>query len=92
MNSLFDLQGKRALVTGATHGLGMAMATGLAEAGAEIIINGTTPKRLENALETYKGHGHHVHGFIFDVRNEDNAKKYIDHIEKKIGSIDILIT
>jgi gluconate 5-dehydrogenase len=91
MNTLFDLQGKRALVTGATHGLGMAMAAGLAEAGADIIVNGTTPERMDKALDTYKKQGHHARGFIFDVTNEDKAKEHIDHIENEIGPIDILV-
>jgi len=50
MSNLFDLSGKRALVTGGTHGLGMAMAKGLASAGADLIINGTTPSKMEDAL------------------------------------------
>ena len=50
MLSLFNLTGKRALVTGATHGLGMAMAKGLALAGAELIINGHSPNKMSDAL------------------------------------------
>lgn len=91
MNSLFDLTGKRAFVTGATHGLGMAMAKGLAEAGAELIINGTTPSKMEKALKEYKEAGHTVHGFIFDVTDETKAKEHVDKIEKEIGPIDILV-
>lgn len=91
MSDLFNLKGKRAFITGATHGLGMAMAKGLAEAGAELIINGTTPSRMDDALEEYKNDGFKAHGFIFDVTQEDKAKKYVDQIEKEIGPIDILI-
>lgn len=91
MSDLFNLKGKRAFVTGATHGLGMAMAKGLGEAGAELIINGTTPSRMDDALEEYKNDGFKAHGFIFDVTREDKAKKYVDQIEKEIGPIDILI-
>lgn len=88
---LFDLHGKRAFVTGATHGLGMAMAKGLAEAGAELIINGTTPARIEKAVEEYENEGHTVHDFIFDVTDEAKAKEHVDKIEKEIGPIDILV-
>lgn len=87
----FDLSGKRAFVTGATHGLGMAMAKGLAKAGAELIINGTTPSRMEKAVEEYENEGHTVHSFIFDVTDEAKAKKHIDKIEDEIGPIDILV-
>lgn len=91
MRSLFDLSGKRAFVTGATHGLGMAMAKGLAEAGAELIINGTTPSRMENAVEEYELEGYKVHSFIFDVTDEKKAKEHVDKVEKEIGPINILI-
>ena len=50
---LFDLSGKRALITGGTHGLGMAMAKGLGHAGAELIINGHSPERLEKAVDEW---------------------------------------
>ncbi|HYW34802.1 MAG TPA: gluconate 5-dehydrogenase [Balneolaceae bacterium] len=88
---LFDLNGKRAFVTGGTHGLGMAMAKGLAEAGAELIINGTTPSRMEKAVAEYESEGYTVHDFIFDVTDEEKARKYVDKIEEEIGPIDILV-
>lgn len=91
MSSLFDLSGKRAFVTGATHGLGMAMAKGLGDAGAELIINGTTPERMDKALEEYRSEGYTVHGFIFDVTDEAKAKEHVDKIEAEIGPIDILV-
>ena len=89
--NLFDLNGKRAFVTGATHGLGMAMAKGLGDAGAELIINGTTPEKMEKALEEYRSKGYKVHGFIFDVTDEEKAKAHVDKVEKEIGPIDILV-
>ncbi len=91
MSKLFDLTGKRAFVTGATHGLGMAMAIGLAEAGAELIINGTTPEKMELALKEYRARGFKVQGFLFDVTDDSKAKEYVDKIEKEIGPIDILV-
>ena len=89
--SLFDLTGKRALVTGATHGIGMAIAIGLAKAGAQIIINDIDKSKLDNAIKEYSSSGIKVHGFIFDVTDEAAAKTHIDKIEKEIGSIDILV-
>jgi len=89
--NLFDLSGRRALITGGTHGLGMAMAKGLGLAGAELIINGTTPEKMDNALHEYKSSGLKATGYLFDVTNDDDAKLYVDKIEKEIGPIDILI-
>lgn len=91
MNSLFDLKGKRALITGGTHGLGMAMAKGLAKAGAELVINGTTPEKMEKALKEYRSEGITVHGFLFDVTDDVAAKAHVDNIENEIGPIDILV-
>lgn len=90
MTSLFNLTGKRALITGATHGLGMAMAKGLAEAGAELIINGSNPERMELAIKEYRSEGYNAHGFIFDVTDNDSVEKHINLIENDIGPIDIL--
>jgi gluconate 5-dehydrogenase len=91
MNSLFDLSGKRALITGGTHGLGMAMAKGLAEAGAELIINGHTPSKMEEAVKEYQNHGFKVHSFIFDVTDESKVQSFVDKIENEVGPIDILV-
>ncbi|GLB53412.1 gluconate 5-dehydrogenase [Neptunitalea chrysea] len=88
---LFDLKNKRALITGATHGLGMAMAEGLGDAGAELIITSTTPSKIENALAHYKAKGYKVSGFIFDVTDEKVAAEKVAEIEETIGTIDILI-
>lgn len=88
---LFSLAGKRALITGGTHGLGMAMAKGLASAGATLIINGHTQAKLESALGEYSRAGCTVHGFLFDVTNEKVVKTSIDRIEQEVGSIDILL-
>jgi gluconate 5-dehydrogenase len=89
--SLFDLTGKRALITGATHGLGMSIATGLANAGADIIINGSSANKMEEAIKEYSDKGIKVKGFVFDVTDESAAKSNIDKIEKEIGPIDILV-
>lgn len=88
---LFNLKGKRALVTGGTHGLGMAMAEGLASAGAELIITGTTPSKMEDALNYYKGKGYKASGYLFDVTNEVDAKENLEIITKEIGEIHILV-
>ncbi len=91
MKDLFDLTGKRALVTGGTHGLGMAMAEGLANAGSELIITSTTPSKLKNALEYYKNKGYKASGYIFDVTDEKLAAEKVEIIENEVGKIDILV-
>ena len=88
---LFDLTGKTALVTGGTHGLGMAIATGLANAGAKIIINDIFPEKLKNAKEEYSAKGINVATYLFDVTKEKEVDEYIGKIEKEVGPVDILV-
>ncbi|WP_299223586.1 gluconate 5-dehydrogenase [uncultured Aquimarina sp.] len=90
--SLFNIKGKNALITGATHGLGMAMAKGLGLAGATIIVNGnSSQEKIDQAVETYKRLGIHAKGYKFDVTNEEEVIRAIQQIENEIGTIDILI-
>ena len=91
MKNLFDLTGKRALVTGAVHGLGMAMAKGLGHAGAELIINNHSADALVDAKKEYESEGLKVHTYVFDVTNDKEVEKHIALIEKEVGPIDILI-
>ncbi|MEC8636281.1 MAG: gluconate 5-dehydrogenase [Bacteroidota bacterium] len=90
--SLFDLTGKVALVTGATHGLGMAMAMGIGRAGATLIINGnSSQEKIDNAVDLFKSEGIKAFGYRFDVTNEDQVQNAIARIENEVGIIDILI-
>jgi len=91
MQKMFDLTGKRALVTGGSHGLGMAMAIGLGKAGAELIINGRSMKKLEEAAKEYAREGLKVHNYEFDVTDDEQVKNTIDLIEEEVGPIDILV-
>jgi len=88
---LFDLSGKRALITGGTHGLGMAIARGLGEAGAELIVNDIFSEKLKDAEKVYKKAGLKIHTYEFDVTREDQVKEYIRKIEAEVGPIDILV-
>jgi gluconate 5-dehydrogenase len=88
---LFDLKGRRALITGATHGLGRAMVKGLAMAGAQIIVNGHSPGKMDSALVEYQKEGIEARGYLFDVTSEDQVRSAIERIEHEHGSIDILI-
>lgn len=89
--TLFNLKHKTALVTGGTHGLGMAMAEGLAQAGAKLVITSTTPSKLEEALTHYKSKGFEAAGYIFDVTDEKIAAEKVAEIETNEGQIDILV-
>lgn len=89
---LFNLEGKVALVTGSTHGLGMAMAMGLGSAGATIIVNGNSSQdKIDKAVEEYKAEGIHAVGYKFDVSNEEEVIANIQKIESEVGEIDILV-
>lgn len=89
---LFNLDGKVALVTGATHGLGMAMAMGLGEAGATLVINGhSSDARIAAAVEQYKANGISAHGYRFDVTDEAAVEASVAQIEEEVGPIDILV-
>ncbi|HRI79820.1 MAG TPA: gluconate 5-dehydrogenase [Cyclobacteriaceae bacterium] len=91
MNGIFDLKGKKALITGGTHGLGFAMARGLQAAGANILINGHSPDKMKNALTEFDKLGIKTKGFLFDVTDEKSVIQNIESIEKESGPIDILI-
>jgi gluconate 5-dehydrogenase len=88
---LFDLTGKTALVTGGTHGLGMAIAMGLGEAGAKIVVNDLVQEKITNAVEEFAKAGINAKGYIFDVTNEQEVIAYLELIEKEVGPIDILV-
>lgn len=88
---LFDLTGKRTLVTGSAKGLGNAMATGLGVAGSTIILNDIREDRLEKAVDKMNSAGIKTHGALFDVTDKEQVEAAIEDIEKNIGPIDILI-
>jgi len=91
-NSLFDIKGKIALVTGSTHGLGMAMAKGLGHAGATIIINGNSSQpKIDEAVLEFKNEGITAFGYKFNVAFESEVIAAISKIESEVGPIDILI-
>ena len=91
MIELFNLSGKNALITGGSHGLGMAMAEALAQAGALLVITGTTPSKMEEALNYYHSKGYNAKGYLFDVTNEENAAKFVELITQEVGNIHILV-
>lgn len=89
---LFDLNGKVALITGATHGLGLAIAEGLASAGAKVVINGhSSQQRIDDAVKILTDKGYDAFGSRFDVCNESEVDAAIENIENNVGVIDILV-
>ena len=87
---LFDLKGKRALITGSSQGIGLAIAEGLGAAGAEIILNGRDKKKLDTAVTELRAKGFKVHGFAFDVTSQESVAAAIARIESDIGPMEIL--
>ncbi len=87
----FSLKGRYALVTGSSQGIGHALAKGLAEAGATVVLNGRDEVKLEKALESLRTAGHAAHARAFDVSDSKAATTGVEAIEHEIGPIDILI-
>ncbi|MGN9840693.1 SDR family NAD(P)-dependent oxidoreductase [Nonomuraea sp. H19] len=91
-SALFDLSGRRALVTGSSKGIGAALATGLAEAGAELVLNGRDPEALERARDKLTERtGVKVHTMPFDVTDAAAVQRAVQEIESRIGAVDILV-
>ena len=88
---MFELTGKIALVTGASYGIGFAIAKGFAKAGATIVFNDIKPELVEKGLAAYKELGIDAHGYVCDVTDEAAVNNLIATIEKEVGTIDILV-
>jgi gluconate 5-dehydrogenase len=91
MKDLFDLTGKVALVTGGTHGIGLAVAILLAKAGAKVCVNDLQEDRLEGCKSGFQKEGLEIYTLIFDVTNEAGVDRGISEIEKNVGLVDILV-
>ena len=88
---IINLKSKITLVTGATHGIGMAIARGLHSAGATLVINDIDAIKLKEAIQKYEEQRIYVHGYLCDVTNENQVVEMLDQIEKEVGYIDILV-
>ena len=87
----FRLNGRRALITGSSGGIGLALARALGQAGAAVILNGRNADKLQAAAQLLRAEGLSVSTAGFDVTDADAVRQGIDAIEKDIGSIDILV-
>lgn len=85
--ALFDLTGRRALVTGSSQGIGLALARGLAAAGAELVLNGRDPGKLAEAAAAVPGSA----ALAFDVTDHEGVRAAVDRFEAETGPIDILV-
>jgi gluconate 5-dehydrogenase len=90
-SSLFSLEGRLALVTGSGQGIGLALAQGLAEHGATVVLNGRDAGKLEAAAVSLRERDHTVHTSIFDVTDFEAVEAAVETIEAEIGAIDILV-
>lgn len=87
----FSLTGKIALVTGASYGIGFAIASAYAKCGATIVFNDINQELVDKGLKAYEEIGIKAHGYVCDVTNEDAVNALVDQVEKEVGIIDILV-
>ena len=91
MDNMFSLENKVALVTGAAYGIGFAMATAMAKAGAKIAFNCRSEKHMETALKEYEKLGIEAKGYLCDSTKEEEVKEMLKDIENTLGVVDILV-
>ena len=87
----FRLDGKVALVTGASYGIGFAIASALHEAGATIVFNDINEEFVARGLKNYEEHGIKAHGYVCDVTDEEAVNNLVKRVEEEVGVIDILV-
>jgi gluconate 5-dehydrogenase len=88
---LFDITGKRVLITGSASGIGLTLAEGVAKEGASVIINGRNSEKVEAAAAQLKKQGLKVEGCTFDITDPAEVESQISFIEKTTGAIDVLV-
>jgi gluconate 5-dehydrogenase len=91
MKNLFSLKGRVALVTGASYGIGFAIATGFADAGATIVFNDLRQELVDRGIAAYRELGIEAHGYVCDVTDESAVDGLILQIEEDVGPVDILV-
>lgn len=87
----FSLKGKVALVTGASYGIGFAIASAYAQAGAVIVFNDINQELVDKGLDAYKEKGINAHGYVCDVTNEETVTEMVAKVEEEVGTINILV-
>ena len=89
--NMFGLSGKVALVTGASYGIGYAIASGLYKAGAKIVFNDINQELVDKGLAAYAADGIEAKGYVCDVTDEEAVNALVAKIEEEVGVIDILV-
>ncbi len=87
----FSLKGKTALVTGASYGIGFAIASAYAEAGATVVFNDINQDLVDKGLAAYREKGIKAHAYVCDVTDEQAVQTLVKQIETDVGTIDILV-
>ena len=87
---LFNIEGKKILITGSTSGLGLVLAEGLAREGASVILNGRNPEKVEEVVQSFLKLGLKASGYAFDISKADEVERQMTAIEKDHGLIDVL--
>ena len=87
----FSLEGKVALITGASYGIGFAIAKGMAAAGATIVFNDIKQEFVDKGIAAYEAAGYKAYGYVCDVTDENAVAEYIAKVEKEVGVVDILV-
>lgn len=91
MENMFSLQGKVALITGASYGIGFEIAKAYAQAGATIVFNDIKQELVDKGLTAYRELGIEAHGYVCDVTDEAGIQQMVSQIEDEVGVIDILV-
>jgi gluconate 5-dehydrogenase len=91
MSELFSLKGRIALITGSGQGIGFALAKGLAQHGAKVVLNGRTPEKIDKAVASLRGEGFAAEGSVFDVVDAAAVEADVARIENEVGAIDIVV-
>ncbi|MDD6040014.1 MAG: gluconate 5-dehydrogenase [Clostridia bacterium] len=91
MENMFSLQGKIAWITGGSYGIGFAIASGMALAGATIVFNDINQELVDKGLAAYQAEGIQAHGYVCDVTSEDAVQALVTRVQQEVGVIDILV-
>ncbi len=91
VDTLFRLDGRVALITGSSQGLGKVLSRGLAAAGARVVLNGRDQEKLAKTTEEFRSQGYDAYGYAFDITRKEETDPAIERIEAEVGPIEILV-